>query len=234
VTDETERLSVPVDAPELDAVSACFDAAAGPPRPWSVLLAHGAGAGMESAFLRKLARALAERGLGVLRFHYPYAERSARDGRRRPPDRTPVLEAAHARALRVLVERTPGTRTVLAGKSMGGRIASHLAAKDAPCRALVFYGYPLHPPKSPARLRDEHFPAVVQPSLFLQGTRDALCDLELLRSSLRKYGGPATLQVIDGADHGFALPRATGRRPADVILELADRTVAWLESVDPP
>jgi predicted alpha/beta-hydrolase family hydrolase len=139
-----------------------------------------------------------------------------------------VLEAVHEAALATLQQRYPERPPVLAGKSMGGRMSSYLAAAGADCRALVFYGYPLHPAGKPEKLRVEHFPTLAQPALFLQGTRDALCDLELLRPHLETYGGRPTLEIVEEADHDFAVPRRTGRSREEVLAELVERTTAWL------
>lgn len=191
------------------------------------LLAHGAGAGMESEFLVAIATGLAERGLPVLRFNYAYAERMTREGRRRPPDRRPRLEAVHGAALDALRARYPNRRIVLAGKSMGGRIASYLSAVGADDSALLLLGYPLHPQKQPERLRSEHFGAIAVPALFLQGTRDALCDLGLLRRELETFGGTVTLRVIEGADHDFRVLVRSGRTRAEVLVELVDAIDRW-------
>jgi len=161
-------------------------------------------------------------------------ERAVREGRRLPPDRAPLLEAAHAAALAELERRVPGRpHVLLAGKSLGGRMGTHLAAKGADCAGLVLLGYPLHPAGKPERERSEHFPAIVQPALFLQGSRDALCDLELLRPALERFGGRATLRVIDRADHSFAVPRRTGRTAEDVRAELLAQVDAWERATFP-
>jgi len=230
----TERFEIPVDHAQLDAVSALWhEAPARARRASAILLAHGAGLDMDSPWMSEVADGLVARGFGVLRFNYPYKERAARRGKSLPPDRRPVLEAAHARALDALIERAGERRALLAGKSMGGRMATLIAAKDAPCRGLILFGYPLHPPRKrdervdPKRLRREHFPAIVQPALFLQGTRDALCDLELLGDALRTYGGTATLEVIEDADHGFHVLKRTGLTDDEVRERMLDRVAAW-------
>ncbi len=222
-----ERLSIPVTARGVDSISSIWEQPAGPSRSSAILLAHGAGSAMESRWMELLARGLVERGFSVLRFNYPYRERAQREKSERPPDRAEVLEAAHARALDALRERESGKRILLAGKSLGGRIATHLAAKDYPCAGLVLYGYPLHPPRRPQELRREHFGAIAQPALFLQGTRDDLCDLDLLRDALRSFGGAARISLIEGADHSFHLPKSSGKSDEDVLEELCERTLKW-------
>ena len=225
----SERFSLPVDHPGIDEVSALFEEpdAAIPTRRSAFLLAHGAGFHMESPWMETVARGLVARGYPVLRFNYPYWERALREKKRRPPDPAPRLEEAHARAAAALRARAGDRRLILSGKSLGARMGSHLAAKGVLCHGLVFFGYPLHPPGKPDRLRSEHFAALVQPTLFLQGTRDPLCDLELLRRELRRFGGSVGLEVIEGADHSFRVPRSSGRSDDQVLEDLLDRTAAW-------
>jgi hypothetical protein len=208
-------------------LSALVDEPDGETRASAILLAHGAGFGLDSPWMEAVARGLAARGFLVMRFNYPYRERAARERRDVPPDRADVLEAAHAAALAALVERAGTRRVMLAGKSMGGRISTHLAAKGEHCAGLVLFGYPLHPPKQPAKTRSEHFPAIAQPALFLQGTRDEFAELELLRTALARYGGRATLEVIEGADHGFHVPKKSGRTDDEVRELLLDRVARW-------
>jgi predicted alpha/beta-hydrolase family hydrolase len=182
---------------------------------------------MDSAFLESVAHGLVARGFPVLRFQYAYRERAEREGKNKPPDATPLLERAHAAAFAELERRAPAKRLLLAGKSMGGRIGTHLAAKGWAAAGLVLFGYPLHPPRRPERERSEHFAAVVQPALFLQGTRDALCDLALLRRALARYGGRATVEVVDDADHGFHVRKSSGRTDAEVLEALLARVDRW-------
>lgn len=212
---------------EVGRVAARLDRPAGAARARSVLLAHGSGADMLSPFLEAMAAGLCARGFAVLRFRYPYMQRMQREGGRRPPDRAPALEAAHAAVLAWLLERDGGRRALLAGKSLGGRISTHLAAKGADAAGLVLFGYPLHPAGAPERPRREHFPAVVQPALFLQGTRDALCDLALLRAALTSWGGRATLVEVEGADHGFDVLARSGRTGAQVHAQMLDAVDRW-------
>ena len=208
-------LSAQLDTPERDA------------RASAILLAHGAGFAMDSPWMQSVALGLAARGFPVLRYNYPYKERSRSTGRDLPPDRASVLEEAHAHALATLAEHAGGGRLLLAGKSMGGRISTHLAAKGERCAGLVLFGYPLHPPRQPEKTRSEHFPAIAQPALFLQGTRDEFAELELLREALARYGGRATLEVIEDADHGFHVRKKSGRTDAEVLEFLLDRVARW-------
>ncbi|MFT4543118.1 MAG: putative alpha/beta-hydrolase family hydrolase [Planctomycetota bacterium] len=187
---------------------------------------------MSAPFMLHMAEGLCERGFPTLRFNYAYAETMEREGRRLPPDRRPKLERVHLAALECLQELAPQRSTLLAGKSMGGRMGSYLASEGhgAGC---IFLGYPLHPARKPERLRDEHFPAIPQPSLFLQGTRDPLCDLELLRSSLETYAGKTQLRVIDGADHDFAVPKKSGLTREQVLDSLVEHMAQWIELAFP-
>ena len=195
-----------------------------------VLLAHGSGSGKDSEFLSTLSAGLAEQGFPVLRFDYLYMQRARETGKRRPPDRRLTLEKAHIAALRVLAQRFPKRRILLAGKSLGGRIGSYLAAEDTDfglAAGLVFFGYPLHPRKQPDKIRDEHFPTLAIPALFFQGTRDELCDLDLLQASLSTYGGAASVEVIEAADHGFDVQKRSGRTHEEVREQLISSFVRW-------
>lgn len=202
-------------------------------RPWPVLLAHGAGAGHELPLLHALERELAAARFEILSFHYPFMVRMRREGHRRPPDRLEVLEAAHERALAELSILRPDRRALLVGKSLGGRVGSMIAAKGAAAQGLVLVGYPLHPANNPDRERSEHFRALAQPALFLSGTRDALCELPRLRRALSFYGGPPTLEVIEGANHDFVRPGPSARDPSVCGAELAQRIIAWVEATWP-
>jgi predicted alpha/beta-hydrolase family hydrolase len=186
-----------------------------------LVLAHGAGAGMRHAFLEAIALALAQRRIGTLRFEFPYQAAGSRR-----PDTRPVLVAALCEAVAEGERLAAGLPLFAGGKSMGGRMASHAAAEgriDA-ARGLVFLGFPLHPAGKPGVERAAHLEQVPQPMLFLQGTRDALADLALLRPICEKLGPRARLHVIEGADHGFHVPKRSGRSDADVIGELAEVT----------
>jgi len=228
----TRSLEIPLPDSPVPSLGALLDEPAAPARPEVVLLAHGAGAPMESDFMADVAAGLAAAGHAVLRFRYPYMERAHREGRRLPPDRMPRLEQAHRAALAELQGLLPGRPLILAGKSMGGRVSSHLAAAGVDCAGLVFFGYPLHPAGKPERLRSEHFERVTAPSLFLQGSRDKLCDLALLEQELGAYGGRHQVEVIEEADHGFAVPKRTGLDAHDVRHALVEHARAWITDLD--
>ncbi len=191
----------------------------------ALVLAHGAGSDMQHPFLSQVHRRLARSGLMTVKFNFPYAEQG-----RRAPDRAPVLEATWRAALDAVRgdARHAPRRLVLGGKSMGGRIASQVVAAGAACDALVFLGYPLHPAKRPEHRRTEHLRDIRVPMLFVQGTRDPLCNLTLLRPLLAALDAPVTLQVIEGADHGFAVPRSMGRSAESVLEEIVATVAAWI------
>lgn len=195
-------------------------AGAGP----AILLAPGAGAGQGHAFLSGLRRRLAAAGHLVLTFDYPYAAAG-----RRAPDRLEVLLECHRAAARHL--RREAGEVVLAGKSMGGRVATHLASGGEPCRAVVCYGYPLLPPGKTAPRDTAHLDAVAVPLLFLTGSRDRLAPLALLSPVVERLPR-ARLVVVEGADHSFGV-RADPDSRAEAMLDLlAAETAEWLAGWD--
>ncbi len=196
-----------------------------PGRDVAILLAHGAGADMQHPFMCFVHEAFAARSLLSVKFNFPYKERGAR-----APDRPPLLEATWRTVLAAVREdkALSPARVVLAGKSMGGRIATHLAAQGEACDGLVLLGYPLHPARQPERLRAAHLRDITVPVLFVQGTRDALCDLELLRPVLREMPGPVELHPIDGGDHSFAVPKRSGRDQSEILDGIVDEVIAWM------
>ena len=201
-------------------VHAAFDDAPG--SDVLVLLAPGAGGSLETPQIAAFAAGLASRGISAVRFNFPYIER----GRKSPG--SPKESVAAFRAVADAV-RPRATHLVLGGKSYGGRMASHLAAEGYASGGLVFLGYPLHAPATPDRLRTEHLEAVGVPMLFLQGTRDKLADLELLRPLLARVRPQPSLHVVEEADHGFHVPKRTGRSDDDVLDELCATFAAWSE-----
>src|SRR5713226_8398202 len=194
-----------------------------------LVLAHGAGAGMSHPFMEKLAGELAEVGVATLRYQFPYMEE-----RRRVPDSPAVLAATVVAAVRAAAEAAPGLPLMAGGKSMGGRMTSQAAAQHPldGVRGLVFFGFPLHPPSRPGTKRADHLAKVTTPMLFLQGTRDTLADLSLLRPVCAKLGSRATLHVIETADHSFHMLKKSGRSDAEVLQELAETTASWAERIE--
>ena len=183
-----------------------------------LVLGHGAGAGMRHAFMADLAAALAEAGVASLRYQFPFME--AGTFRTDPPAvATATVRAAAAEAARC----RPGLPLFAGGKSFGGRMTSTAAAEQPldGVRGLVFFGFPLHPAKKPAISRGDHLDRVSVPMLFLQGTRDDLAEIALIRDVTARLGPRARLHEIPEANHAFAVPKRTGRTAADIIVELA-------------
>ncbi len=192
----------------------------------TVVLAHGAGSTLAAPVLVGVADGLAAAGAATVRFNFPYRERGGR-----VPDRAPVLEACYRAVLAALRADTAcaGTPVVIGGASMGGRMATHLAAAGEPVAGLLLLGYPLHPAGRPAVTRSAHLPRIAAPLLFVTGSRDALCPLADLRRVLA--GLPqATLHVVAEADHSFGVRARSGRTRADVIAEIVTAATAWLRT----
>ncbi|MEO8605693.1 MAG: alpha/beta family hydrolase [bacterium] len=208
-------------------VSGVITPAAGKPLGVTVILAHGAGTDMTHHLLLAFADGLAARGVATVRFNFPYTERG-----RRAPDPAPVLEACYRAVLeQVRVDAGVGSgRLVIGGKSMGGRMASHIAAQGAAVDGLLFLGYPLHPAGKPQQLRAAHLAQIAAPMLFLTGTRDPLCPLERLRPVVATLPR-ATLHVVEDGDHSFAVRKRSGRDAAAVLDELLTASLAWLQSL---
>lgn len=214
------ELRIPVEVS--DDVSALW---LDPPEATALLVfGHGAGAGMRHAFMETMATALAERRIATLRYQFPYMEAG-----RRAPDRRPRLVATVRAAVAAARDRAGGLPLLAGGKSMGGRMTS-TAASEAPLdgvEGLVFFGFPLHPAGRPGSERGAHLTSVKLPMLFLQGSRDALADLDLLRPVLSEIDPAPRLHVVEGADHGFHVLKRSGRTDAEVIDELRDTTARW-------
>jgi uncharacterized protein len=191
-----------------------------------LLLGHGAGGGMESPFLEGFAQAMRRLGVATLGHAYPYSSRPGR----RPPDRAPVLLDATRAAFEVALDLSEGRPVLAGGKSMGGRIASMAVADGMAAAALIFLGYPLHPPGRPDRLRDAHLDDVRVPMLFLQGTADPFATPELLETVVRRLGPRAVLESVDGAGHSFHRA-GTPRDPAGEGASLATTAAAFARRV---
>ena len=193
-----------------------------------LVLGHGAGAGMRHAFMDALADALARHGIATFRYQFPYMERGSFR-----PDPPRVLEATVRAAFDTAAALAKDLPTFAGGKSMGGRMTSQAASKDQlpGVRGLVFYGFPLHPSKTPSTSRAMHLGFVQAPMLFLQGTRDSLADLDRMREVTAGLGARATLHVVEGADHGFEVLVRSGRTHAQVLEELATTSAAWMRRI---
>jgi hypothetical protein len=196
-----------------------------PARPRSLLvLAHGAGAGMNHTFMTAIASQLAGENVATFRYQFPYMEQ-----RRGVPDKQPILTATVGAAVATAAQLAPDLPLFAGGKSMGGRMTS-LAASEQKLESvagLIFFGFPLHPPKRPSTRRAEHLELVKQPMLFLQGTRDDLADLTLLRPICESLGPQTTLHSIEEADHSFHVPKRSGKTDSQVLAELSSTVNAW-------
>jgi predicted alpha/beta-hydrolase family hydrolase len=192
------------------------------------VFAHGAGAGMAHPFMAQVSAGLAERGIASLRYQFPYMERRAKR-----PDPPALAQATVRAAMAEAARRLPAFALVAGGKSFGGRMTSQ-AQSAAPLpgvRGLAFLGFPLHPAGKPSEERARHLFDVRVPMLFLQGNRDALADLALLRPVVERLGERASLHVFEEADHSFHVPARSGRRDADVRRDLLDALAAWILTV---
>jgi len=204
------------DGPPLDMLA---DGPADGPR---FLFAHGAGAPMDSPWMATVAHGLAEAGLRVVRFEFPYMARRRAEGTRRPPDREPALRACWHR---VLAEHSPAERAVIGGKSMGGRIAA-LIADEVGAAGLVCLGFPLHPAGKPDRMRDAVLRDVHTPTLVCQGTRDSLGNRGTFEGLTLS---PAVrLHWLEDGDHGFKPRRASGRTEAQALAEAVATVAAFV------
>jgi predicted alpha/beta-hydrolase family hydrolase len=189
------------------------------------VFAHGAGAGMDHAFMAAMAAALSARRVAVLRFQFPYMEQGAKR-----PDRPAVAHATIRAAVAEARRLAPTLPLFAGGKSFGGRMSSQAQAVEPldGVQGLVFLGFPLHPTNKPSDERAAHLAEVDVPMLFVQGSRDALADLALLTPIVAGLGARATLSVIEGADHSFRVP-AKILRAEDVVAGIADRMANWIE-----
>ena len=190
-----------------------------------LVLAHGAGAGMDHPFMAKVSELLKERGVGTFRYEFPYMEA----GKSRT-DTPPVAAARVREAVAAAAAAAPGVPLFAGGKSFGGRMTS-TAQSEAPLegvRGLVFLGFPLHPPGRPGTERAGHLEAVRVPMLFVQGTRDEFAQPDLLASVIEQLSGEVTLHPVESGDHSFKVPKAGGR---DALVEIADAASAWMKAV---
>jgi uncharacterized protein len=232
---EPEKLEVSVN--ENDTVTALLYPAAKQNRSGvTIVLGHGAGANQLSGFMQLFATGLATRGLDAMTFNFIYMERG-----RGAPDQKAKLESCFRAVLEAALKnkKLKGNRLVIGGKSMGGRIASQLAAtlseaKEELARAisgLVFLGYPLHPPGNPAKLRVEHLASIRLPMLFVQGTRDSLGTPDEIKPFLKNLRPAAKIYEIQGGDHSFKAPKKFGRTQDEIYDSAMDQIVTWAQSL---
>ncbi|MBR0820068.1 alpha/beta family hydrolase [Bradyrhizobium liaoningense] len=192
------------------------------------VLAHGAGAGMRHASMDRIAAGLADRGIATFRFNFPYMEK--KQGR---PDQPAVAHAATRAAVAEAARLCPGLKLVAGGKSFGGRMTSQAQSKTPlpDVKGLAFLGFPLHADKKPSAERAQHLAHVEIPMLFLQGTRDGLADLGLLRPVIDALGARATLHKVEGGDHSFAVLKKSGRTNEEALTEVLDTLAAWIDQL---
>lgn len=192
------------------------------------VLAHGAGAGMNHAFMAAVVAELGPRGIATLRYQFPYMEKG---GKR--PDPPKLAHATVRAAVSEAARRLPRLPLFAGGKSFGGRMTSQAqAAAPLPgVRGLAFLGFPLHPAGRPSRDRGEHLFDVKIPMLFLQGARDQLATPDQLEPLTKALGARATLAIFQDADHSFHVPVRTGRKDADVRAQMLDALAAWIDRV---
>ncbi|HEY6231050.1 MAG TPA: alpha/beta fold hydrolase [Pyrinomonadaceae bacterium] len=225
---DPQKLEITVN--ETDSVSAYLYAAPKKLRLGTTLiLAHGAGAGQSHPFMRLFAEGLAARGFDVLTFNFIYMER-----RRGAPDPKAKLEACYRAVIDAASKHKllKGNRLVIGGKSMGGRIASQVAAEPETGKqvdALVFLGYPLHPPGRPDKMRDAHLPQIKAPMLFVQGSRDAFGNGEELENVIDRHRLKATLHLIQGGDHSLKAPKSQGPQEK-IYQEMMDTIASWVQT----
>ena len=194
---------------------------------WMMVLGHGAGAGMRHHFMEDIVAALGAQGVATFRYQFPYVEKGVSR-----PDPQPVLLATVRSAVDAARAAAGGLPLLAGGKSMGGRMTSLAASKEPlGVKGIVFLGFPLHPAGAPAVERGEHLARVTEPMLFLQGTRDKLAELDLLRPVIERLGPMASLHVVEGADHGFEVLKRSGRSGTEVLEELAKTAAAWAAGV---
>lgn len=192
------------------------------------VVAHGAGAGMSHPFMIAVADGLFERRIATLRYQFPFMEAGSRR-----PDRPALAQAAVRAAVAAAAREMPSLPLFAGGKSFGGRMTSQAQA-EAPLpgvRGVVFLGFPLHPANKPSEERAAHLANVRIPMLFLQGTRDALADIGLIRATAVRLGDVAKLSAIDHADHSFHVPARSGRSDAQVLASILDTLSAWIDTI---
>lgn len=232
---------------EQESVSALLYFADKKPRNGTtIILGHGAGAGQLTPFMQLFAKGLAARGFDVLTFNFLYMEQ-----RKKVPDRNDKLELCYRAVIDAAArhKKLKGNRLVIGGKSMGGRIASQVAAYlvnnpnasddsegiagswlNPEISGLVFLGYPLHPPGRPDKLRDAHLKDIKAPMLFIQGSRDAFGTAAEIRALIKRLKLPATLYAVEGGDHSLKVPKSL-KVPQEKINEIAlDRILDWVRS----
>jgi uncharacterized protein len=190
----------------------------------TLVLGHGAGANQTSAFMQDFSRAFAARGIDVLTFNFLYSEQG-----RPAPDRADKLEACYRAVIEAVRKKLGDNRLFIGGKSMGGRIASRVAAQGLEgLSGLVFLGYPLHPPGDPEKLRADHLAKIKKPMLFVQGERDPFGTPDELQPIIKKLKPAAKIYAISQGDHSFKVPKRSPVPQEEVYAKAQDVIAAWL------
>lgn len=218
---KTEKVSIPVGKDHVSGIISLPDT-----YKTGIIIAHGAGNDMHNPLIVHVADGLSKAGYLCLRFNFPYKEKG-----RKAPDSQKTLVQTWQSAYQFIKENYDLERIVAAGKSMGGRIASQMVAEGLlQADRLIFLGYPLHPPNKKDKLRDAHLYDIKIPMLFFAGTRDSLCDLNLLNKVLKKLTAPWLFEIIKGGDHSFNILKSMNIAQEEVYNQVLKNTIAWLES----
>ena len=220
---DTENISILLDSGEQ--ISGVLTLPAGPGRDLGIVFAHGAANDMNHVLLQAAAEGLSARGYPCLRFNFPYREQN-----KKSPDPEPKLMHTWCRAVEEMKSRTGCQKFIAAGKSLGARMAAQASAQGRlQPDGLIFLGYPLHAPGRKEVLRDAPLRKIQSPMLFLEGTRDPFCDLDLLKGVLKEMNAPLCLEIIQGGDHSYKLPKTDPRTEQDVHEFVIQTSLAWLE-----
>ncbi len=224
----TKNLTIDLDGGETVSAVLTGPGKASQASPTGLILAHGAGNDMHNPLIVAVAEKLAAAGFSALRFNFLYKEKG-----KKSPDSQTRLEHTWQRAWEAMQGQThfPLERIVAIGKSMGGRVAAQMtAAGRLPAASLIFLGYPLHAPGKPDRLRDEHLYQIQAPMLFFAGTRDPFCNLTQLDGVLSRLSGTYALEIIEGGNHSFGLPRSDRRTESEIHDRIIAKCLQWLEA----
>jgi predicted alpha/beta-hydrolase family hydrolase len=190
-----------------------------------MVCAHGAGGHMSDGGMERIAAVLCEQGIEVVRFNFLY-----REGGSRRPDAMPLLKKTFEAVVAHVRDQIGSKRLLLGGRSMGGRVASMMAADEFACDGLLLFAYPLHPPGQPEKLRSAHLPKIRMPVLCFNGTRDAFCTRELMERSIEPLESLWTMHWLEGADHSFRTLKSSGRKEADLYREVGEGAGQWLRT----
>lgn len=222
-----KKLTIPVTKDE--SVSAILTMPSGKILKTGVITAHGAGNDMENELLVAFTEGLANAGYPALRFNFPYKEKGLK-----APDSQGKLEDTWMAVCHYFQESSEVSvdKIIAAGKSMGGRVASQLiAVKKLPVDGLILLGYPLHPAGDHSKIRDAHLYNIELPMLFFAGTRDSLCDLKKLQNVLKKLSAPWELEIIEGGDHSFHVPKSMGIKDYEIYERIVKTARQWIEKL---